>query len=207
MRATAGAHKAGHVPFRVKASLWVKAHKVLAVLIALAAALPPLAAAAILYRQTVSVAPSTMASDVTFLDGDDLTAMEALGYIDATVSSASITVANIEGIPGAEVEYTDVFEIDNSHATRDYSIVLVRSGALDTDFSLFEVTIRDPSSGAFVWDALADVDGESPAFTLEDDGTAGDRLEVDITVGVDNGVATTGSVLDAFSLSLEITAV
>jgi hypothetical protein len=182
----------------------MKAHRVVTGLIAAALLIPPLAAAAILYRQGADVAPSTMASDVTFSDGDDLTAMEALGFIDATVTGATITLANIEGIPGAEVEYTDVLEIDNSHATRDYAITLVRSGPLDADLSSFEIIIRDASSGAFVWDALADADGESPSFTIQDDGTAGDHLEVDITIGVDSGVATSGSVLDAFSLTFEI---
>jgi hypothetical protein len=195
-------------PFGQRARSWVMAHKALASLLVVTAILTPLVAAAVIILQSVAVAPTTVAPDVTFLAGDDLAAMESLGFlaIDIGSSGTSVTVTDIQGISGATVEYTDVLELNNAHATRDYSVVLERSAALDARFSKFEVTIRDPSSGAFVWDALSDADGRSPAFILQDDGTAGDQLEIDLKVGIDDGLAA-GLDLNDFALAFELTPV
>lgn len=189
-----------------RARRWATRHKVLATLLFLALASAPFVAAAVLVLQSASVAPTTAAPDVTFLAGDDLAAIEGLGFLALDIGAAGtrVTITEIQGVSGATVEYTDVLELSNSHADRDYTIALERSAPLDARFSLFEVTVRDPSSGTFVWDALSDADGRSPAFTLQDDGTAGDQLEIDLAVGMDDNLAP-GLDLDDFTLTFELT--
>lgn len=175
---------------------WTGRRKVAAVLAALLVVAAG-AAAALLLRQDVAVSTSSQASDVQFLDGGG--GVTGYGTISVGTSGASATLT-LTGVAGAaNMQLTDVLQIENTDATQAYSITLKRSAAPPAAVDVLEFTVLDGATVIESFDAAAAA--SATAFNLPASTTYDIRIDMTVADG------TAAGALGSFDLQFEIVAV
>lgn len=131
---------------------WMTGHRLLTLAIASLVMTAGIAAAAVVFGQSFTATPTTRTSPVAFGNGDDVTSLDTLDFIDAPTISASGASASITlyGIPGASsLALGEVLELVNADTAdnTNYAVTLSVSGTPAATLTAFTITFSDDVSG------------------------------------------------------------
>lgn len=151
--------------------------------------------AAVLWRQDVTVSSAAQASDVVFVDGGGGVAGYATVSVGGSGTSATLTLT---GVSGAELQVTDLLQIQNTDASQAYSVTLERSAAPNAAITGLVFTVLDGATPIKTFDAAAAA--SATAFTLPVSTTYDIRIDMVVADGTSPGS------LGSFDLQFEIVA-
>ncbi len=154
-------------------------------------------AAAILLRQDIGVTNAAQASDVQFVDGGGGVPGYATVSIGSSAASAALTLTGVAG--AANLQVTDLLQIQNTDATQAYTVTLKRSAAPDAAVTGLTFTVLDGATVIRAFDAAAAA--SAAAFTLPVSSTYDIRIDMIVADG------TAAGALTGFDLQFEIVAV
>lgn len=155
---------------------FLRAHKILTGLGGVALVAATAVVAAVLIQQDIVATPSTRASPVVFVAGDDAASLDALDFIgpaDPVISSSGAAATfTVYGIPGAaSLSLGEVVELQNpvSSDAAAYKVTLSVSGTPASSLTAFNVTFLDDVGGVptlRTWNLLGGT--ALPEYTLSD---------------------------------------
>lgn len=144
--------------------------------------------AAIILRQDVGVDSASQVSDVVFVDGGGGVAGFASVSIDTSAASATITLTGVAG--AANLQITDLLQVQNTDATQAYSVTLKRSAAPDAAITGLTFTVLDGVTTIKTFDAANAA--SATAFTLPVSTTY--DVQIDMIVADGTAAGSLGSI-------------
>lgn len=151
-------------------------------------------AAAILLRQDVAVSSSSQDSDVVFVDGGGGLAGYATVSVGTSGASATVTLTGVAG--AANLQVTDLLQIQNTDATQAYTVTLKRSATPPAAIASITFTVLDGVTTIRAYEAVGAA--SATAFTLPVSTTYDVRIDVVVADG------TAAGALGSFDLQFEI---
>lgn len=176
---------------------WASHHKMAVAVFTALILVSATAAGALLLRQDVAVSTSSQASDVQFADGGGGVAGFGTISVGSSGASATLTLTGVAG--AANMQLTDVLQIQNTDASQAYTVTLKRSAAPPAAVDALTFTVLDGASTIKSFDAAASA--SATAFTLPVSTTYDIRIDMAVADG------TAAGALGSFDLQFQIATV